>query len=411
MSARPHKRPVVGMILERDFPPDDRPEKEALSLIKAGYEVHLLCFTWQNRPRYENYKGIHITRFPISKKVYKKLSAAYLVQPFYRALWKRQMERFVSENRIEVIHMHDLPMTDIAHELAARHGCRVVCDQHEYWSNWIVNTGHYNRGLGKVVKALSDWKHYERENLSKADLVITVTEPLRALYLEEVGLASEKVIVVPNTPSRDIFRRENVNPEIVEKYKNYFVLFYAGAMDVLRGLDMIIDALPEIEKKVPHVRLVLAGRFSKGFDPLALARERGVEHLVEFVGWLNVEQLPSYIAAARVGVFTPPATRDEINNTIATKIYQYLAMGKPILTSEARMMHDFVTKNDLGCTVNHGDVRGCAAAIIRLAENYEQRCAEIARNAAALINREPIFWDQTISDMLKHYASWESREG
>ncbi len=410
MSATQKRRPVVGMILERDFPPDDRPEKEALSLIKAGHEVHMLCFTWQNRPRYENYKGIHITRFPISRKVYKKLSAAYLVQPFYRALWKKQMTRFVIENRIEVIHMHDLPMTDIAHQLAARHGCRVVCDQHEYWSNWIVNTGHYNRGLGKLVKALSDWKRYEKENLYKADLVLTVTEPLRQLYIEEVELAPEKVVVVPNTPSRDIFRPENINPEIVEKYRKNFVLFYAGAMDVLRGLDMIIDALPAIEQKVPQVRFVLAGRFSKGFDPLAMARERGVDHLVEYVGWLNVEQLPSYIAAAKMGVFTPPATRDEINNTIATKIYQYLAMGKPILTSEARMMHDFVTANDLGYAVRYGDISGCAEAVIGLAENYPQRSAEIARNAEALIRREPIFWDQTIQEMLKWYGSLENNE-
>ena len=48
----------VGMILDQDFPPDDRPEKEALSLINAGYEVHLLCYTATQKALKENYKGI-----------------------------------------------------------------------------------------------------------------------------------------------------------------------------------------------------------------------------------------------------------------------------------------------------------------------------------------------------------------
>ena len=33
------------MVLENQFPDDERVEKEALSLIKAGHEVHLLCAT------------------------------------------------------------------------------------------------------------------------------------------------------------------------------------------------------------------------------------------------------------------------------------------------------------------------------------------------------------------------------
>jgi hypothetical protein len=35
----------IGMILDRDFPPDDRPEKEALGLIEVGFVLYLLCYT------------------------------------------------------------------------------------------------------------------------------------------------------------------------------------------------------------------------------------------------------------------------------------------------------------------------------------------------------------------------------
>ena len=35
----------ILMVLENQFPDDERVEKEALSLIEAGHEVHLLCAT------------------------------------------------------------------------------------------------------------------------------------------------------------------------------------------------------------------------------------------------------------------------------------------------------------------------------------------------------------------------------
>ncbi len=395
----------VGMVLERDFPPDDRPEKEALSLIEAGYNVHLLCFTWQDRPLKENYKGIQITRFKISRTLYKKLSPTYLAFPFYRLIWKKHIERFVRENNLDIIHIHDLPMTDIVHKQAQKHNCKVVCDQHEYWSDWIVNTAHYNSFLGKIIKAMSNWKKYEKENLQKADLVVTVTDPLNACYKNEVGIDPAKVLTVPNTPTRTIFKKENVEPAIVEKYKNEFVIFYAGAMDILRGLDVVIEALEKIEKEVPNIKLVLAGRFTKGFNALEIAKEKNVSHLVEFIGWLEVEQLPSYIAASKVCVFTPHATRDEINKTIATKIYQYLAMQKPIITSEAKMMHDFVVDNEIGFAINSDDENEFADCVINLAANYSVVSKSIAEKGAQLMASQKIFWDQTVQEMLDAYSN------
>jgi glycosyltransferase involved in cell wall biosynthesis len=252
---------------------------------------------------------------------------------------------------------------------------------------------------------MSNWKKYEKENLQKADLVVTVTDPLNACYKNEVGIDPAKVLTVPNTPTRAIFKKENVDPAIVEKYKNEFVIFYAGAMDILRGLDVVIDALEKIEKKVPNVKLVLAGRFTKGFNALEIAKEKNVSHLVEFIGWLEVDQLPSYIAASKVCVFTPHATRDEINKTIATKIYQYLAMQKPIITSEAKMMHDFVVDNEIGFAINSDDENEFADCVINLAANYSVVSKSIAEKGAQLMASQKIFWDQTVQEMLDTYSN------
>jgi len=396
----------IGMILDGDFPPDDRPEKEALSLIDSGFEVHLLCYTTTNKLLRENYKGINITRFKINDILHKKLSAAYLVLPFYKWIYTKQVEKFVIENNINILHIHDLPMSDVAWKISKKYKLLFVCDQHEYWSNWIGNTYHYNTTIGKIVKFLSNWKKYEHKYLRRADLVITVSTQLRKLYIDDVGLKPEKIITIPNTPSREVFNAKNIDKTIIKKYEDSYMIFYAGIIDVLRGVDLVIRAVAILKDKIPNIKFVLAGRFAKGCNILELAASLGISDLIEFVGWLKVEQLPSYISASKICVFTPPSeTSDEINNTIPTKIYQYAAMERPIVISNAKMMRDFVVNNNLGIAIDQPSANLLSKIFDQIHNNYDEVLRNVELNARLLMEDGNIFWEQTITPMLNRYQN------
>ena len=188
----------ILMILDSEFPPDDRVEKEALTLIRAGNNVSMICLNYGNHKGHEVYLGLGIRRLSINKTLRNKIMATYLVLPFYRWFWKNAISKFIKENHVDVIHIHDLPLSDIAVSLRRTQKISVVCDQHEYYSNWIVNTAHYNTFTGKIVKSLSNWKKYEIRNLSHADIVITVEEPLKSIYISETGIKEDKIVVLPN---------------------------------------------------------------------------------------------------------------------------------------------------------------------------------------------------------------------
>lgn len=404
---RQPKRIRIGMILDIDFPPDDRPEKEARSLLEQGYDVYLLSVTLTaEKPLREIYKGIHITRFRMNRSIRKKLSSAYLILPLYRWIWRRQVEKFVHENNIDILHVHDLPLTDIAHEIAAKKKLRVVCDQHEYWSNWIVKTAHYNTIIGRIVKAFSNWKAYERRNLQKADLIITVTEPLRQRYIQDVQIPPDNIVTVPNTPSKNIFTDQNIDQAIVNRYRDYFVLFYAGVMSILRGIDLVIKALPELEKTIPNIRFVMAGRFSRNCNPVQMAEALGVGHLVEYLGWVPVDQIPSYIAASNICVHLPNArAAGEANNTIATKVYQYAAMSKPIIISHAKMMQEFVLNNGLGTSLKMYNQEALIEAVVEFHKNYDEVASRVQASSVKLLKKEELFWEKTVVPMLEYYKN------
>jgi glycosyltransferase involved in cell wall biosynthesis len=383
----------VLMILDGEFPPDERVEKEAVSLIKAGNRVSLLCLNYGDHKDPEEYNGISINRIKIKKSLRNKLQATYLIFPFYRLLWRRAIKKFLIKNQCDVLHIHDLPLSDLAIDLKKSFNIKVVCDQHEYYSNWIVNTAHYNTTTGKIVRYLSNWEKYEKRNLAKADMVITVEEPLKKIYISDVNIRPEKIIVLPNTPSSALFNLTNIDQGIIDKYRNNFVIFYAGNIDILRGINTVIEALPLLKESIPNLKFVLAGRFnSKYYDPLKYSDKLGVSDLIEFTGWVPLALLPSYVAASDICVHVPPAISLEVNNTIASKIYQYILMKKPVIVGKARMMKEFVEENRIGLSIKDSDPNDLAEKI-KLIFSSQELMNEFATNAGRIAPKYS--WEET----------------
>ena len=394
----------VLMVLENEFPTDDRVEKEIESLQRIGFDVSIAVLTFTNKPSVESYKGYTIYRKRISS-LFHKSSAAILILPFYFMFWNKFLKSILKVNKFDVIHIHDLPLSKVGYRLARKFNLKLVCDQHEYYSNWIVRTKHYNTTVGKIIKMLSNWPKYERKYLQKADLVITVEDSLKQIYIDKTFVPKEKIITVPNTPRSEIFRIDNIDESIVAKYKNNFVLVYAGGLDHLRGIDFIIESIASIKGVIKDVKFVVAGRENKAFNLRGYISQHKVEDYVDFVGWIPIEQLPSYIAASNICVHVPKPDNLEVNNTIATKIYQYASMGKPVIVSDARMMQEFVESNRIGYSVKFGDVNGFRDIVKKLYDD-PSIAAEIKSRAVDVAKKYT--WENTSVDLTNSYIKLTS---
>lgn len=386
----------VLMLLEVNFPPDSRVEKEMISLSEDGHEVFLACVTHdKTRPIVEKKENYTIYRKYIGKKAFDRWRVTPLVFPYYLYWWRSFAKEIYLKTKFDAIHIHDLPLSKVGYYFKKQYKTMLVCDQHEFYSDWIKDTAHMNNLPGKIILTLGNWQSYERKYLSLADLVVTVAEPLRQNYIRKYNLPQSKIITIPNTPTKRIFNKSNISKTISKKYENDYVIFYAGVLDVLRGINTAIEALPVLRKQIPNVKILLGGRLAKGYDPLKVATNLGVSDLVSFIGWIDEKDLPSYISASNICFFTPPAERDEINKTIATKIYQYAIMGKSIITSDAKMMKEFVETNQLGTSIGSGNSKAFANAVIHIYNNQ-------------IINfksKKPDewYWEETVKPLISNY--------
>lgn len=389
----------ILMLLDSEFPPDIRVENEAVSLIEAGFEVHILCLSHSGGLYYEEYKSIFIHRFNINRKLKNKLFGLYLVLPIYHNIWLKQVEKVLSDD-FDFLHIHDLPFSDIGLKMKKKFGLKLVFDQHEYYSDWINKNKFMNTFSGKIVRRLSNWEKFEREVLPNGDLILTVAEPLKKAYLKKLSLIETDIICVPNTPDANTFNTETSNPDITERYKDDFVIFYAGGLDSLRGINVIIDSLKKLKAQIPNVKFVFAGNIGKSYNPVKHAEKAGVKECIEYLEYVDYNLLPSYYDASDVCIFIPMSNREEINKTIATKIYQFVQMEKPCIVGRAKLMKEFVMSYNIGLSIDEREPNELIEAIVKI-NKHPEISERIASNCKKI--KADFVWEKTVIPMINKY--------
>ncbi len=366
-SAGGHRIIRVGMLLDRTFPPDPRVANEARSLAAAGYDVHLLCLRHgRGQAERETWQGIHVHRASIARSFYRKASAVSLEIPAYRWFLGGKLRSFVARERLDVLHTHDLPMVAIGLAEARRAGIPLIADLHENWPAALRNYGYVRRFPGRILISPARWERHERAILPRVDRIIVVIEEAKERLLR-LGLPAERISVVRNTVKADEFRGFGVDPSIAARFRGRFVLSYLGGFERHRGLETLIDATAILARSHPEALLLLIGGGSTEGPLRARALALGIEDRVVFEGWQPFERFPSYIEASDVCVI-PHLRNDHTDTTIPHKLFHYMLLDRPVLTTDCRPLKRIVTEAECGLVVPSGDPEAMAGAAASLAD-------------------------------------------
>jgi glycosyltransferase involved in cell wall biosynthesis len=205
---------------------------------------------------------------------------------------------------------------------------------------------------------------------SIADGVTTISPALHEELIHGLGLSGDKPWTVwssavdaarfdPGRFSADDVGRLRSDLGLSDKY----VVLYHGAMDVRRGLDALVQSFAVLRARGDErARLLLVGG---DYDVEALrslvARESLVERVV-FVDTVPYEMVPLYVAAADAGVVPLP---DEAiwRTSSPLKLFEYLAMEKPVIVSDIRAHRDLLQPSQGACFMRGFGPDAIAAAM------------------------------------------------
>lgn len=164
---------------------------------------------------------------------------------------------------------------------------------------------------------------------------------------------------------------------------------YAGHLYPWKGVDVFVRALAEL----PDVRGLVVGGHPAETDRTRiedLARSLGIDSRVTFTGQVPPREVAERLAEASVLVLPNTASAISERYTSPLKLFEYLAMGRPIVASDLPSIREVLTHEDSALLVPPGDSRALAAAIARLAAD-PALARRLADRALALAPR--FTWD------------------
>ena len=389
----------IGMILDSTFPPDPRVENEADSLIQQGHQVFLFCLHDGSKNHSENFQGIQVKRYQSNPWEYKMSALAYTF-PFYRWSMAKKIEDFILQNKIGVLHIHDIQVAESVFEVNKKFRLPVFLDLHENRPEIMKFYNHLQKFPGKWLINPGRWKKHEESFCKKANKVVVVTQEAKQELVNRIGLDENKMIVVPNTVRQSFYKSTAINQEIIEKFQNNFVLLYIGDTAIRRGLLLAIEALTELKQQIPSIKLVIVGSSKTDEVLKQKAKECKVEQFVAFEGWQNASLFPSYIQASDVCI-SPLHRNIHHDTTYANKVFQYMSMGKPLLVSNATAQKNVIEQ--VGCGLVHLDRD--VASFTRQANTFYDDVAlrkDMGKKGEIYI-KQKFHWEMTSKDLTKAY--------
>lgn len=357
------------MLLGGFFPPDIRVEKEARSLLKAGYEVFLLSASKGDMPNEETVEGIKVIRKKLPQNFPRRAWNFFCFQVFFiHPFWKKALEDAVKQYRVDAVHVHDLPLVGTGLNVARKFNLPLIADLHENSPEAVRQYRMRAKPAQRILNLASPlwrWKQMEKFCVQQADKVITVVEEAKQHYVNDCGIPAEKATVVMNTEDLDYFCSLPIKEDIVKKYQPYFAISYIGGFGWHRGIQTAISAMPQILSAIPEAHLIVVGSGSNEAELKELAKRERVEQAVEFTGQQPFELVPSYISVSDVCLI-PHIASGHTNTTIPHKIFQCMAMGKPVVVSSAKPLERIVKETGAGLVYSSGDAEALVEAVIRI---------------------------------------------
>jgi len=388
----------IGMILDKEFPPDSRVENEAVSLISAGFEVYLFSLSFDGNAGPEKINGINVIRYPVGMLTY-KLSALAYTFPFYHWIVRSKIKDFLVRYSIDALHIHDIQVARAVYDVNDLRRL-VVLDLHENRPEIMKYYRHVNTLQGRLLIDPQRWKIYQEKYIRESDFLVLVTRSAKMEVVVAEMKREDEIVVVPNTVRKDIFLQYPIISQISEKFSGRFVVLYLGDTGLRRGTDDAIESVNLLKEKIPGILLVLVGENKEDIRLKEMADALDVMDYVAFQGWQDVSLFPSYISMA--GVCISPLKRNPHHDTTyANKLFQYMAMGKPLIVSDCPAQAEVVTSTRSGLVFEAGNAVDLAEKIDWMYRHEKERHGYGKNAKLAVFNKWN--WEETSKDLVSLY--------
>ena len=372
------ERPKVGMVCFSYYPDDVRPRRECEALVEAGFAVDMICLRAKGEKPCETVAGVGVYRLPITRKRGSKIKyvldwAAFFILSGFVLSYLHLKKRY------RLIQIHNMPDFLVFVAILPRLlGVKVLLDLHDptpevFMAKYGVPDSHFFTRLLRMI---------EKGSIGFASHVITPNLAFRELFAAR-SCARKKIDIVMNSPQESVFGSgDGTGGE--RKQTDEFVVMYHGTVAERLGLDVALDAIDRVARKMRRIRFLVYGEGDYVTEFQKRVLELGLEDVVEYHGRVPLETIAKEIETIDLGVI-PNRVSCFTNLNFPTRIFEYLCKRKPVIVPKTRGISDYFDDQSL-FYCKGGDPESLAEKIWEVYKGGE--------SVAEVVNRGYVVYEQ-----------------
>ena len=218
----------------------------------------------------------------------------------------------------------------------------------------------------------------EKFSIEKADGVTAPSMNMAKVIANTCKVPLSAINFIPNALDTSVYSSN------IEKLPDDGVIFlHIGRMERVKGIQILLDAIPSVLKVIPNAKFIFVGADRKGADGQSwykrLEEQTGkanLEERIQLVGFVDQKELSSFYQKADVAVI-PSLNYESFSYTCA----QAMAAGLPVVASRIGGIPETVEDGVCGILVEPGDSGQLADALIMLGKdgNLRKKFGEAGR--------------------------------
>jgi glycosyltransferase involved in cell wall biosynthesis len=193
---------------------------------------------------------------------------------------------------------------------------------------------------------------------------LTVGSKAMKKTVVDMGVAPDKVEVI----SMGVDLKGLFTPDPCVQRKTDELLFVGRLVEV-KGLQVLLEAMPKVLAKHPVIRLVVAGAGPLESALRAAAAKLNMTDRVDFLGMVPQSKLPSLYQQATLAVFPFIVTKSGIQEGFGLVVVEAMGCECPVIAGDLPAIHDTVVHEENGLIFPSGSSQALADSILKLLDD------------------------------------------
>ncbi|NIM15926.1 MAG: glycosyltransferase [Candidatus Aminicenantes bacterium] len=270
-----------------------------------------------------------------------------------------------------------------ASSLARRFDVPFIFEIRDLWPRSFIDMGVW----GKSSFQARFFGAIEKKTVSRARKIITLSPRTRSYLKEHYNFPSENIYYIPNGVNIGKSDSSETVPgstlEALEQMKKdgAFIVLYSGSLIATNKLETIIDAAGMLREN-KGLKLVMIGKGQEEERYRELIRSKKLEN-ISISPPVQKEQVPCLLRKADLLILQ----QGNVQWGSSNKLYDYMASGRPIISSVHARHNDIIAEIDGGISVPPENPGELYQAILRLHGMPEDERGQIGQRNVDFVKK------------------------